>query len=87
MIVKVIESSEVSSRATVTVLFGALFVYSSGMSWFDPSAWVPDVMGQPTATNDGAVAVVTAKPPRTRKDSDKKGSCTGVCGPRRNIIS
>ena len=51
------------------------------MSWFDPSAWVPDVMGQPTATNDGAVSVVTAKPPRTRKDSDKKGSCTGVCGP------
>ena len=48
------------------------------MSWFDPSAWVPDVIGQPTATNDGAVALVTAKPPRTRKDSDKKGSGPGV---------
>ena len=75
-----------SSRAT-TFILGALFVRSSGMSWFDPSAWVPDVMGQPSATNDGAVAVVTAKPPRTRKDSDKKGSCPGVCGPRRNTNS
>ena len=42
------------------------------MSWFDPSAWVPDVIGQPTATNGGTV--LSAKPPRTRKDSDKKGS-------------
>ena len=60
------------------------------MSWFDPSAWVPDVMGQPTATNDGAVALVTAKPPRTRKDSDKKGygGLEGVYGhgQRQNMI-
>ena len=46
------------------------------MSWFDPSAWVPDVIGQPTAVNDGSV--LSAKPPRTRRDSEKKG-CR-VCG-------
>lgn len=45
------------------------------MSWFDPSAWVPDIIAA-AAPNDEPV--LSGKPPRTRKDSEKKG--TVVCG-------